>query len=82
MRQSYSGFPSYRDIELPLLEEIMQQGGQAKPADLYKPLAEFFGLTPEDLQVKRSSRRDTRWKNDIQFVRKKLVEKGELYPTD
>ena len=82
MRQSYEGFPSYKDIELPLLNEIARQGGQAKPSELYKPLADFFQLTQEDLAVKRSSQRDTRWKNDVQFVRGVLVKKGELLPTD
>ena len=81
MRQSYEGFPSYKDIELPLLNEIARRGGQAKPSELYAPLAEVFHLTQEDLKVKRSSQRDTRWKNDVQFVRKVLVEQGELYPT-
>ena len=68
-------FPNRKDMELPLLEEIMRQGGQARPSNLYQPLADFFKLTQEQLAVKQGSQRDSRWKNDVQLVRHELVKK-------
>ena len=56
-------FPNRLDMQLPLLEEIMRQGGQAKPSDLYQPLADLFQITQEQLAVKQGSQRDSRWKN-------------------
>ena len=68
-------------MELALLKEIVRQGGQAKPSDLYEPLATFFKLTAEQRTIKSPSRRDSKWINDVQLVRKALVDKGELHPT-
>jgi len=42
--------PAQREIKIPLLNLIYNLGGSAKPQDCYLPLANYFNLTPEDLQ--------------------------------
>ena len=84
MQQLDDGFPTYSDIELPLLKEIVRQGGKARVEELYRPLADFFGLTLEQLTIMRPNKcdHDPRWANDVQTTRKQLLKKGELHPTE
>jgi restriction system protein len=54
-------------------------GGEAKPKDVYDPLAECFQqLTPADLAVRMESTGGPKWWNLVQWVRQRLVEKGEI----
>lgn len=70
--------PSRKDIEIPLLEVLLESGGQARVRDVYPLVADKFPDTPQAeferiLDSGRSS-----WKNRVRYTRQKLVEKGEI----
>jgi hypothetical protein len=74
--------PKQKEIEIPLLREIEATGGQARPQDLYpKITARFPQITKNDLKETVVGGVN-KWTNRIQWVRQKLVAKGELerYP--
>lgn len=78
-------YPSKDEIELPLLKAIVEWGGQAKPSQLYDNLAAVFGLLLEQRVAKSKtapSQTQSKWENDVQDVRDRLVKKGELAPTE
>ncbi len=63
---------------LALLYEIDQAGGQVKPRDLYARLERYFPeITPQDLQATNRSGQN-KWRNRIQWVRQRLVQRGLL----
>ncbi|MBU4492415.1 MAG: restriction endonuclease [Euryarchaeota archaeon] len=69
-----------KDIEVPLLEVevLVELGGQGKPKDIYPPVTKKFPqIRPEDI-AERLDSGSNRWTNRIQWVRQKLVEKGEI----
>ena len=70
--------PSQAEIEIPLLEALLEIGGQAKPKQLY-PLVttRFPTLTPEDL-AERMDCGHIKWENRIQWVRQALIEAGDM----
>lgn len=71
-------FPKQKDIEIPLLKAVINNGGYTKPKDIYKLIAkEFKCLTKEDLEI-RLANGDNKWQNTVQWVRQALVSKGEL----
>jgi hypothetical protein len=75
--------PSEKEIEIPLLRCIEAMGGEAKPQDLYpRVTANFPQITKEDLRETLANGKINKWTNRIQWVRQKLVLKGELerYP--
>jgi len=75
--------PSEKEIELPLLREIEAVGGEAKPQEIYpKITANFPQITEYDLKETTANGVGNKWLNRIQWVRQKLVSKGELerYP--
>ena len=71
-------YPSYKEIEEPLLREIQKQGGCVPARELYTPLAEHFGLSPEDRERKRPGRNEAIWDNMVRWARNELCEAGEL----
>jgi 5-methylcytosine-specific restriction protein B len=71
--------PTQRQLEIPLLGLIANVGGEAKPKDLYAPLAaQFPQITREDLAERLESTGANKWENQVQWVRQKLVENGDL----
>jgi len=71
--------PKQREVELPLLEVLIELGGQSEPKKIY-PLAtrKFPQITEDDL-LKRLPSGGNKWTNRIQWARQALVMKGELY---
>ncbi len=71
--------PSEKDIELPLLREIEAAGGEARPSDLYDRVARHFSqLTQADREARYSRTGQLIWPNKVQWVRNRLVRRGEL----
>jgi len=71
--------PSEKDIELPLLQEIEVAGGEAKPSDLYDKVATHFPqLTQADQEARYEKTSQLIWPNKVQWVRNRLVRRGEL----
>lgn len=70
-----SVYPTQRQIHRPLLLELHARGGMEKPKNLYDTLATYFNLTEEMKRLKQNDGRN-KWKNDVQYARLQLVQKG------
>jgi len=65
--------PDQKDIEIPLLEVLVELGGQGKPKDIYPLVTKKFSkIRDEDLAETLPSG-GKKWTNRIQWVRQKLV---------
>jgi len=81
-----SRFPKYRDIEMPLLHELIRRGGSAEPADpdnqgrnIYTALADLFGLSESERQERTESEEGRlHWERMVRWARQKLLDKGLL----
>jgi restriction system protein len=70
--------PRVADIEVALLQALVVLGGEATASSVYPEVTKRFpALTPEQLAETLSSG-GNRWTNRIQWVRLRLVEKGEM----
>ena len=62
-------FPAYEDIEEPLLCQILFHGGSdsaVRASDTYRPLADFFGLSPSERhEVLNDGTGRSRWNNMV-----------------
>lgn len=71
-------FPHYKDIEEPLLCLIYFNGGasyQMKSGDTYKPLADYFKLSQQEMETGRlfnDNRYESEWNNRVQWARNEL----------
>ena len=70
--------PKQKDIEVPLLEVLVELGGRGKPKEIYPLVTKKFPeIREEDLAETLPSGGD-RWTNRIQWVRQRLIDKGEM----
>jgi restriction system protein len=70
--------PKQQEIEIPLLAALEKLGGKAKPQDVYATVTKSSPeLTEADL-TERLQSGGSKWTNRIQWVRQRLVEKGEM----
>jgi restriction system protein len=71
-------FPRQKDMEIPLLRVLASLGGQARPQEVYPAITKVFPeLTEADLSEPLSSG-GNKWTNRIQWIRQKLIAKGEV----
>lgn len=73
-------FPKQSEVEIPLLQVLLQNGGSGKPKEIYPKVTTFFPELTADEQEERleSSPSTRKWWNLIQWVRQHLVETGEI----
>lgn len=73
-------FPRQSEVEVPLLTALAEEGGSAKPRDVYARVAAHFPhLTPEEQEERLENTPGARkWWNLVQWVRQHLVETGEI----
>jgi len=70
--------PLQKSIELPLLKVIADSGGSLKMKEAIEKVEKYFEeLTDED-KASRLESGGNRWVNRVQWVRQRLVERGEL----
>jgi restriction system protein len=70
--------PNQKEIELPVLEILVELGGEGKPKQIYPLVTKKFSqLTRHDLAETLASGQN-KWTNRIQWVRQALINKGEL----
>jgi restriction system protein len=70
--------PTHQEIEIPLLAALEKLGGRARPQDVYATVTTSLPeLTEEDLAEQLQSG-GNKWTNRIQWVRQRLVDKGEM----
>ena len=69
-------FPRQVDIEVPLLEALVELGGEGRPRDVYALVARRFPqLTAEEQEERLENYPSTRkWSNLVQWVRQRLVD--------
>lgn len=71
--------PKQKDIEVPLLEVLVELGGKGKPKEIYPLVTKKFPeIRDEDLTETLPSG-GNKWTNRIQWVRQRLIEKGEMH---
>jgi len=70
--------PTRRIIEIPLLHLIYTLGGEVRPDDTYKPLADYFGLSEKEQNELLPSGISKKWENRVQWARFHLTKKGFL----
>lgn len=70
--------PRQKDIEVPLLESLIEIGGEGKPKDIYPLVTKRFPQITEDDLAETVKSGANKWKKHIQFVRLNLVLKGEI----
>lgn len=83
------GFPLEREMEMPLLACIERMGGvicfSSQGERLERELADHFGLSKESREYSDPTRLRSKgaraWRNQIQWVRNRLVRKGLLSNT-
>src|SRR4051812_10109626 len=82
-------FPKYREIQRPLLQELIRRGGSAKPTQvdsdgwtLYEAVAKHFNLSDADLAATVAERSGTaqrsKWQNMVRWARNDLRKAGHL----
>src|SRR5436309_2088985 len=73
-------FPKQSEVEVPLLRILVDNGGVAKPKDVYPAVAKCFSnLSSEEQELRLESTPSVRkWWNLVQWVRQHLVEAGEI----
>ena len=71
-------FPKQKDVEVPLLEVLVELGGQGKTKEIYPLVTKKFPeIRDEDLTEALPSG-GFKWTNRIQWVRLRLIDKGEM----
>jgi restriction system protein len=73
-------FPKQSKVALPILQALVDLGGQAKPKQIYPRVASFFpALTTEEQEQRMESSPSVRkWWNLVQWERQKAVDRGEI----
>ncbi|BBO99811.1 winged helix-turn-helix domain-containing protein [Sulfuriferula nivalis] len=73
-------FPSYKEIEIPLLLNIYKKGGKVSSSSCYEPLAKIFNLTNEEtMRLLSDGTNRPQWNNMVQWARKVLVDYKYLH---
>lgn len=73
-------FPKQVEIELPLLQALLDLGGEGAPREIYGMVASHFpSLTVEEQEERLESYPSTRkWNNLVQWARQRLVDLGQI----
>jgi restriction system protein len=73
-------FPKQAEIEAPLLEALVELGGEGRPRDIYPRVAKRFpNLTEEEQEERLENYPSTRkWSNLVQWIRQRLVDVGQI----
>ena len=73
-------FPRQVEIEIPLLQALVELGGEGRPRDVYPLVAKRFPqLTPEEEEERLENYPSTRkWSNLVQWIRQRLVDLGQI----
>ncbi len=74
--------PTQKDIEVPLLEVLAGLGVQGKPKEIYPLVTKKFPQIRDEDLTERLPSGGNKWTNRIQWVRQKLVARGEMDATN
>jgi len=70
--------PKQKELEVPLLEALMEIGGQGRPKEIYPLVTKRFPQIRDEDLVEALPSGPNKWTNRIQWVRQKLIGKGEM----
>jgi Mrr N-terminal domain len=71
--------PTYKDVDLALLLELVRAGRAMRPAETYQPVARHFpDLTEADLAITRADGRTKVFQNVVHWVRDRHRVRGLL----
>jgi len=71
--------PKQKDIEIPLLEVLVELGGQGKPKEIYPLVTKKFPEIRDEDFAETLPSGGNKWTNRIQWVRLELIRKSEMY---
>jgi len=71
---SRNKLPSHNQLLLPLLQTLQEQGGSAKPSNLYPALEERFDI--DTSEVEKFSKTDNRFRHRVRWVRQHALRDG------
>ena len=77
-------YPHYREIELPLLSYIYENGGDVRARQCYGPLGKDFGLSETDInrtfnEAQGHGGDRPKWRNMVQWARNDLAKDGLIF---
>jgi len=70
--------PKSKDVEFPLLEALIEIGGEGTPRDVRPFVTKRFPQLTEDELAETLKSGENRWKNRIAWARFHLAQKGEI----
>ena len=70
--------PNQKEIEVPLLEVLMELGGESAPKNIYPLITKKFPQIRDEELAETLPSGGNRWTNRIHWVRLRLIEKGEM----
>ena len=70
--------PSQKEVEVPLLEALEKLGGKGRPKDIYPLVTKKFPQIDNKDLAEILPSGGNRWTNRIQWVRQRLIKKGEV----
>lgn len=70
--------PKQKEIELPLLEALVELGGQGKPKDIYPLVTKRFSTLREEDLAETVPSGENKWTNLIRWTKNKLKSNGEI----
>lgn len=70
--------PKESDVQLPLLQVLVEIGGEGRTKDIYPLVTKKFPKITEDDLNEQIPSGGNKWTNRIQWVRQALVSKGEM----
>jgi Mrr N-terminal domain len=71
--------PMVKNLERPLLRELVASGGEAKPEEMYVMLPRHFpNLGEEDIHLDSNNRHNL-WQKRIRYARQNLVLRGDMF---
>lgn len=70
--------PKESEVQLPLLQVLVEIGGEGRTKDIYPLVTKKFPKITEDDLNEQLPSGGNKWKNRIQWVRQALVSKGEM----
>ncbi len=71
--------PKKKDIEIPLLEVLVEIGGQGKPEEIYPLVTKKFPEIREEDLMETLPSGGNKWTSRIRWVRLGLIEKDEMH---
>jgi restriction system protein len=70
--------PKQREVEIPLLQVLVEIGGQGRPKDIYPLVTKKFPEIRDEDLAERLPSGPNKWTNLIQWVRQGLIQKGDM----